>query len=236
MNTALALGPSLDEWLAEHGADPAHYIYGLIDPRTGALRYIGKSDRPKGRLANQMNERANTYRCHWIAELRALGLAPIQVILDAVPLGDDWKSVERAYIAGALKAGHPLTNGTDGGDGVSGLSEESRARIRAAWVGRKHRPETLEKLSAASRGRRHTDEWRTLMRTKMLGREFDEGHRRKIRESVQKLTDQQVREIRALLQQKISQYVIAERYGMHQGSISNIARGITYGHVTEGES
>jgi hypothetical protein len=230
------LGPSLDEWVADYGPGPDHYIYGLYDPRTLALRYIGKSDRPKARLANQMNEHSNTHRCHWLGELRALGLTPVQIIIDATPTGSNWQSIERAYIAAARLAGEPLTNGTDGGDGVVGLNDDARARIRQTWIGRRHRPESLEKIAAASRGRKHSDEWRTMMSGRMADREFSVEHRRRIRDATQKLTDDQVREIRELLRQKVSQYVIADRYQVHQGSISNIARGITYKHVTEGNA
>lgn len=146
--------PTFLEHLVEY-PDQAHYIYGLFDPETGELRYIGKSDRPRGRLADQLNDRSNTHRCHWIQSLKGRGLTPVQRIIDSVPIGDDWQTVERAYIRGALAAGYPLTNATDGGDGVVGLSPESRARITAAWVGRKHRPESLVKIGNASRGRRH---------------------------------------------------------------------------------
>lgn len=224
----------VDRFLAEHEIEGRdwHYIYCLYDPRTGELRYIGKSDRPRQRLANQLNEKSNTYRCHWIQELKSLGLKPIQVVIDAVPAGTDWQSVERAYIRGARAiTGDRLTNGTDGGDGVPGLSDESRARIRAAWVGRKHRPDSMIKIGEASRGRRHTSEYREYMSAIMQDREFSGEHRRKIRDATQKLTADQVQEIRRLIAEGVSQYVIAERFGIHQGSVSNIARGRTYTHV-----
>lgn len=208
--------------------DGWHYIYGLFDPRTGELRYIGKSDRPAERLANQMNERSPTHRCHWLQELRRLGLKPEQQILDALPEGTDWQSVERAYIRGGRNVAVNLTNGTDGGDGVIGLSPEARERIRSAWLGRKHRPESLEKMAAASRGRLHTEEWRQLMRAKMTGRQFSIEHRAKLRSAVQKLTPDQVTEIRRLIATGMRQRDIAAKFGVHQGSISNIARGITY--------
>lgn len=225
---------NLAEFRAEHEIDAGgwHYIYGLHDPRTGELRYIGKSDRPLERLSNQIQERAATHRCHWIQSLRNLGLRPVQTIIDAVPPGADWQSVERAYIAGAKLAGCRLTNGTDGGDGVPGLSDEAKARMRAANVGRKASAETRARMSAARKGKfLHTPEWRVLMSEKMRDREFSPEHRDRIRRGVQKLTVDQVREIRALLADGISQYVIAEQYGIHQGSVSNIARRVTYSHV-----
>lgn len=227
------LGPSLAEFRAIHEIDgPTHYIYGLHDPRTGELRYIGKSDDPRRRLANQLLEKKSTYRCNWVQQLVALGLKPVQVIIDAVPAGCGWEAIEKAYIAAGREAGHQLTNQRHGGEGPPpNMSTDSRARMRATWIGRKHRPESLEKIGAASRGRKHTDEWRAYMRERMRDREFSDEHRRNLRLSQQKFNITQVQEIRALLAQGVSQYVIADRFGTHQGTVSNIARGVTYRDV-----
>lgn len=228
------LGPSLQEFRAAYGLKPGDgtcYIYALFDPRTLDLRYVGKSIRPAERLTNQMNEQASTYRCHWMQELRSLSLRPVQVILGSVPEG--WQAVERAYIAAARHLTTRLVNGTDGGDGVEGLSAESRARIRAAWAGRKHRPESLAKMSAVRRGKVQPAAQRQRMSEIMRDREFSEQHRQRIARAVEKLSPDQVREIRQLLRAKVSQYVIADRYGVHQGTISNIARGLTYRDGTD---
>jgi DNA-binding NarL/FixJ family response regulator len=227
------LGPSFVEFREEHGIDgPTHYIYGLHDPRNDELRYIGKSDRPRERLSNHLQDKSNNHRCHWLQELKQLGLRPVLVIIDAVPAGHGWQHIEQVYIAAAREAGHRLTNATDGGDGVVNLTPEARAKMRATWLGRKHRPESLERISAASRGCRHTDDWRAYMRERMRSRTFSDDHRQKISRALQKLTDEQVREIRRLLADGVSQYVIADRFGIHQGSVSNIARGHTYREVT----
>jgi hypothetical protein len=231
-------GPVAAEFLtlAEHVQSwgPAGvYIYGLYDPRDNELRYIGKSVRPRERLADQLNEHSNTHRSHWLAELQSLGLLPIQRIIDALPAGHGWQTVERAYIRGARAASCNLVNGTDGGDGVEGLSDETRARMRLVWLGRKHTPESRAKMAAASRGKIATPQTRRKRSQSLMGREILPEHRLKIRDGNQKLTADQVREVRRRLRLNESQYALAAEYGVHQGTISNISRGKSYAHINQ---
>lgn len=65
-----------DQWL---------YIYGLRDPRTGEMRYVGSSCNPKVRLHQHISDLkyANTgERKHrWLSQLVGLGLRPHVEIL-----------------------------------------------------------------------------------------------------------------------------------------------------------
>ncbi len=133
------------------------YIYALVDPETGARRYVGKSIRPAERLNNHMNERSNCHRSHWLQSLKRRGLRPRLELLEAVAEGASWQDAERRWIAHGRASGWPLTNNTDGGDGVPGLPSETRARMRSVWLGRKHAPETIAKYRATRRGRRKFD-------------------------------------------------------------------------------
>jgi DNA-binding transcriptional regulator YiaG len=151
------------------------------------------------------------------------------MIMDSFPACIAWQEPERQWIAWAKDKGEPLTNGTSGGDGVPDLTPEARAKIVAAWTGRKHRPETLLKIGAASRKRRHTQEWRDHMRQKMKGRHITWGD--KISAATRKLTDIQVSEIRAALQAGLTQASLARQYGVDSGTISNIKRGLFYRDV-----
>lgn len=227
------LGPSLAEFDAEYSfTEPQAYIYGLHDPRTGELRYIGKSIRPLERLGNHICERTNTHRGHWINELNRLKLRPVLIIIDAVPANSDWQKIERLYIAAAREDGQRLTNTGPGGEGVRILPDESRAKMRTTWLGRKHTMKTRAMMSANRRGRsHHTDQWRQDMSIRFRGREFTPEWRQKIRKSNQKLTNDQVRDIRYRLSIGESQYATADLFGIHQGSVSNIFRGKTYKDV-----
>ena len=130
------------------------YIYGLIDPRDGQLRYVGKANDPEHRLYMHMAEK---YRCHrtaWIAGLKSNGLAP-ELCIIAVVADTEWEAQERYYIAYYRGLGCDLVNGTDGGDGLHNPTAEVRQKISKANKGRIHihSPETLRKLSDAMKGR-----------------------------------------------------------------------------------
>ena len=56
--------------------------------------------------------------------------------------------------------------------------------MRQVWLGRKHKPESLAKIGAASSGRTHTAEYKAMMRSKMLGRKLSRDTRHKISQNV----------------------------------------------------
>jgi hypothetical protein len=90
-------------------------IYGLIDPRTDEMRYIGKAvdadKRYKGHMRDSRVRDTPVYR--WIRKLFSMGMRPDMLVLSEC---DDWKSEERRLIASARKRGYSLLNVADGGD------------------------------------------------------------------------------------------------------------------------
>lgn len=207
------------------------YIYALIDPRSNEIRYIGKSIRPKERLWNHYQDKCQCHRTHWLAELKRDGFMATIKILQTLPDNSDWQKCERRWILKGKSLGWPLTNNTEGGDGTSGLPEETRMRMALTWKGRKHRPDSLLKIGAASKGRKHSDASKERMRIIMTGRKIEWVDR--VRDSMQKLSIPQVIEIKARLERHENQYSIAKEFGVHQGTISNIKRGISYAHVSK---
>lgn len=204
-------------------AEPVVYIYALVDPETGAYRYIGKSIRPKERLQNHMNETCECHRAHWLRTLRAKGLKPTIEILETVAPGDCWKQREIFWIARGRELGWPLTNNTKGGDGVSGLPPETRERMRLVWLGRKHSEETKRKVGAASSARRHTDETKALMSKAHSGRKIlwiD-----KVAESLRKLDEQAIADIKARLDAGEKNKDLAAEYGVHRTTLSKVKMG-----------
>ena len=99
-------------------------IYGLIDPRTNYLRYIGKTvGTPEGRVSGHL--KSPTYCGRWLRNLASCGLQPGIVILE---VADEisWSESETFWIAYFKFLGCNLTNRTIGGDGVSWLETYRR--------------------------------------------------------------------------------------------------------------
>ena len=168
---------SSDKLTAVSESVSKYLIYGLVDPRTLMVRYVGLSARGLKRPLHHGKDFAlagdRSYKARWIRALRAEGLDyAIAVLQESTKesLSDD----ERWWIAFGRACGWPLTNLTEGGCGRLGLShtdetrariaagnrgkvfsEETRARMRAAQLGKTLSPETRAKLSAARRGNKN---------------------------------------------------------------------------------
>jgi hypothetical protein len=201
------------------------YIYALVDPFTDKIRYIGKSIQPKQRLANHCNDSSVTYRTNWIQSVIKKGKRPKLKILEKLPDSANWQEKETEWIARGRKLGWPLTNCTSGGDGVNDLPKEIREKMRKVWLGRKHKPESLKKIGEASLGRTHTNDWKEYMSEIMKGREFTEEWRENISQSVRKLSDDDIEEIKILLQSGAMVKDLAKRYGVHRTTISKVKMG-----------
>ena len=113
-------------------------IYKLIDPLTSEVRYVGWTKNPLNRrLSNHVSEArcgANNHRAKWIRKLLRHDLTPIIEEIETVDYYSRNKA-ERFWISYYGRAS--LVNGTDGGEGASGLvfSEEQKRRISNAHVG-----------------------------------------------------------------------------------------------------
>lgn len=95
------------------------YIYGLIDPNTKIIRYIGKSDCPKTRLANhiQTSKKSKTHKSNWINSLIKYKKKPELIILEEVDY-NNWEEREKYWIKKYKDDGVDVTNFTNGGEGT----------------------------------------------------------------------------------------------------------------------
>lgn len=128
-----------------------YLIYGLVDPDSLLVRYIGKSssglNRPRAHKApSQLRDR--TWRANWILQLCSRGQDYGIAILQHVDRGQ-LAEAERWWIAYGRVCGWPLTNLTTGGDGTPGwvMPDSVKQKISAS------------KMDLVSRGVHH---WQSL--------------------------------------------------------------------------
>jgi len=119
-------------------------IYGLIDPRYGIIRYVGKTIQTlRARLDHHIGEIKHSnniecYRHNWFRKVMSFGVEPFPIILLTVPINqlNNW---EKHYIKIMAEEchflGHPLVNSTMGGEGDA-LSKEARHKISIKMRGK----------------------------------------------------------------------------------------------------
>ena len=106
------------------------YIYGLIDPTSELIKYIGKTIDTKERLRNHISEskKGNSYKCIWIRSLLKRNLKPVLKVLKICPLSDFIK-YESYYIS--MYKSNKLTNSDYSGQGNIGRSRDIIDRVSA---------------------------------------------------------------------------------------------------------
>lgn len=181
-------------------------IYGLLDPVTEQVRYVGKSKMGIKRAKHHAQPSAlnvdRTHKGNWIRKLQKDGLLYEIKILEGGVEDLTWR--EQVWIAYGRGLGWPLTNITCGGEpGPDGYkwTPEHRAKISAANRGRqltkdqRHRfleavanwqmtpgrAVALEKATSAWRGRHHTEESKKRISAGQVGKKMSLEGREKIR-------------------------------------------------------
>lgn len=140
-------------------------IYGLVDPRTLLVRYVGKSSSGMRRPRAHKYRLKGTHRAHWVRSLLGLGLMYEIVILESVESAELLNESECWWIAYGHLSCWPLTNHTEGGEGTTGYraSAETRAKLSALHKGRIKSPETRALLAEVARRWIRTPEIRAKM-------------------------------------------------------------------------
>lgn len=129
------------------------YIYALIDPRGGEIKYIGKTNNLSLRYNLHMSHLSKkSKKVNWIKSLSSKGLKPIIEVIDEV-LETEWAFWEMHYISLFKSWGFLLVNGTNGGDGgpsPKGIkrSEETKMKMRAFAL---KRPSLINDKARATR-------------------------------------------------------------------------------------
>jgi len=142
----------------------AYLIYGLRDPRTLMIRYVGKSSsglsRPNVHRQLHRKNGLKTHLANWVRELEHAGHTYEVLVLEHLATATDFREAEPRWIRSLREAGHDLTNATNGGEGIVGYhhTAETRARMSAVRKGRIPSFEHREALSKALSGRKLSDE------------------------------------------------------------------------------
>jgi hypothetical protein len=135
-------------------------IYILIDPRNGAVRYIGKTLYPlRKRLREHIADKHITPKNSWIKSLLSLQLVPLIEELEKVVDSDDkdWQSIEDFWIKYLRFIGCDLLNMFSGGIGGRRMADATKQKLRIINTGKKMSSDAVHKMRLANLGRRHTD-------------------------------------------------------------------------------
>ncbi|MEO9196308.1 MAG: hypothetical protein ABI445_21865 [Polyangia bacterium] len=100
-----------------------YLIYGLRDPRTGAIRYVGQSSsgmrRPRAHGQAYFLKRTTPHKRNWLMQLASLGLKHEVVVLQQLASKDGLHDAEVFWVAlGRAALGDKLLNSTAGGETV----------------------------------------------------------------------------------------------------------------------
>lgn len=135
-------------------------IYGLVDPRTNELRYVGKTIQPlNDRLRIHLYDARRglkRYVCNWIRQVLRDGLEP--EIFEIESVQEDWIEQEQFWIAYFRYIGARLTNGTIGGEGTPGRKASAETLAKMSEISKRTQmvPSVRAKKSESMR-RNHAD-------------------------------------------------------------------------------
>ncbi len=135
-----------------------YLIYGLKDPTTGSIRYVGKSStglkRPTVHRCRCRDPNNKTHLANWVRGLEVIGLTYEIVVLEVLPDNTAFREAEPRWITKLRNEGHDLTNATAGGEGIVGYrhTDETRKKMGATRKGRVFSPEHRAALSKARQG------------------------------------------------------------------------------------
>lgn len=85
------------------------YIYGLIDPNSHKVCYIGRTVDLYARLDAHIEEMATSIKGEWMRRLRASNIRPTVIVLDQFEDGPE-SEIESWWIEFGRSMGWPLTN------------------------------------------------------------------------------------------------------------------------------
>jgi hypothetical protein len=177
---------------------PKVFVYGLVDPRTEQVRYVGRSSsgirRPRRHTAPS-ELRGKSHKKNWLRQLLAEGFQPRVVVIESLGSPEELSARERYWIRWFRDAGAPLTNTTAGGEGSLGAKPSIETRQKMSEALKRRDPEVRRQAALKIFGRKRSAESRAQMRLGQkrrreapdyvpprLGREFPSATLRRLSE------------------------------------------------------
>jgi len=169
-------------------------IYALFNSVTSSVfRYIGQTsytaeERLHSHLYQALRTNKRSHKCDWIRKVVSEGQSIGVAVLAYASTNEEADSLEKRYIQEFRSS---LTNNADGGRTNRGCKHTEQARKnnsdaqkRLGHVGWKHTIEARQKMSAALKGKKFTDERRAHISVSKLGKGIapcSEERREKVR-------------------------------------------------------
>jgi hypothetical protein len=151
-------------------------VYGLRDPLTRELRYVGMSRKGLSRARDHFKPcmvqkdyaKHNRHKAAWIKRLLDGGLKPEPFVIEALGSVEELREAEQFWIAYFRAIGSRLTNKTKGGEGVFGyrFSDLQRKMISERTKAAMKSPEVRAKLTVAVPGRGKPKGWKATAETR----------------------------------------------------------------------
>lgn len=174
---------ALEIWYT--GGMPTYRIYLLQDPDSHEARYVGITRQPLAQrlyqhLREARRQSGDSHRERWLRKVLATNQRPNIALIEET----EDPTRERFWILHHRAAGDPLTNCSDGCDGLNRLTEKERAALIESGCYLRHGEEARQKIAEASRRMWADPEKRREIGRKITeattGRKLSEEHCRKI--------------------------------------------------------
>ena len=220
-------------------------IYALMEPDGREVRYIGKtSSEPEQRLNKHLSAAKHnngSHLLHWLNSLLSKGQRPKVRILEVVRHGDDWREREKKWISIGRAKGWPLTNTTDGGEGLQNPSPSVRKKLADAARGKTYaagkrtdafrkRMAEVAKVTRNAAGHEVSEETRQKISKSLKGR--TEHVPRGEANGLSKLTEKQVVQIRRKhAKGGVSMRALGREYGVAHDTIRKIIHNQAWKHA-----
>ena len=137
-------------------------IYGLSDPNSNEVRYVGKAVDLYTRIRNHYKPsrlKFKTHKNNWLNNMLINNKFANVIILEICESEKELNECEIKWIKYYRELGYDLTNATDGGDGGK-MSPESIEKMRMTKIGVKLSNDHKLKISEGNKGRIVSEETR----------------------------------------------------------------------------